>query len=444
MNSLSHLHLVAALTLLLTVGGNVIGSEDRSPIYRRDVEFLLAELPRYAGHFFRTKGIDWVAVSNEFIAEIGAVTNDAQHYQFCLRLMARLKDGHARLTDLKITPLDESNGRPWTGPRVHLLAVGERVFVAQALGSAVSQGIKAGMEVLRVDNQPAREWLGRRANDMADQNGYSTAQQALYAACHWGLADWSGTSITFDVVGGQQVKHITIVRSGGPNYAPAGPVFPPAELKQIGRHSYGRTQNGFGYIHLRDVPGNLPEQLDTMLSAIGDVPGLILDMRANGGGGCDHAAVFGRFIPEGQTWRYYQSSGAHRFGGPTVVIVDAGTRSAGETVAGILKEDGRAYMIGDSTTAGMSSSKKMIKLPSGLFSAYFSVRSNMGRFNEGRGIEGIGVPPHELVAYEPEDLVAGVDTQIRRAEELLKRGLPAEAVPFHAEAPAEARPNAAH
>jgi hypothetical protein len=110
----------------------------------------------------------------------------------------------------------------------------------------------------------------------------------------------------------------------------------------------------------------------------------------------------------------------------------------------MLKEDGRAYMIGDSATAGMSSSKTTLPLPSGLFSVYFSVRSNMGRFNGGRGIEGIGVPPHEVVAYDPDDLARGVDTQIRRAEVLLKRGLPVARVPYGASVPAAAAPHEAH
>jgi len=134
--------------------------------------------------------------------------------------------------------------------------------------------------------------------------------------------------------------------------------------------------------------------------------------------------VFGRFVPAGTNWGRYASAGRKPYAGPLVVIVDAGTRSAGETVSGMLKEDGRAYMIGDSATAGTSSSKTTLPAPSGLFAAYFSVRSNMGRFNHGRGIEGIGVPPHEIVAYDPEELARGVDTQIRRAEELLKKGLP--------------------
>jgi C-terminal processing protease CtpA/Prc len=112
-----------------------------------------------------------------------------------------------------------------------------------------------------------------------------------------------------------------------------------------------------------------------------------------------------------------------------VVIVDALTRSAGETCAAIFKEDGRAYLIGDTPTAGMSSSKKTIELPSGLFTLYVSVSSNMKRANRGEGIEGIGVPPHEIVPYDPADLAAGKDTLIARAEALLAQ-YPQKEVPY--------------
>jgi hypothetical protein len=78
----------------------------------------------------------------------------------------------------------------------------------------------------------------------------------------------------------------------------------------------------------------------------------------------------------------------------------------------------------------MSSSKTTLPVPSGLFAAYFSVASNMGRFNNGKGIEGIGILPHEIVNYDPKELAQGVDTQIRRTAELLKKGLPTTAVPY--------------
>ncbi len=112
-----------------------------------------------------------------------------------------------------------------------------------------------------------------------------------------------------------------------------------------------------------------------------------------------------------------------------MVIIDATVRSAGETGSGIFKEDGRAYMIGESPTAGMSASKQTGELASGLFSLYFAVSSNKGRFNKGRGIEGIGVIPHETVEFTVEDLIAEEDTLIKRAEALLAN-FPQKGVPY--------------
>jgi hypothetical protein len=76
----------------------------------------------------------------------------------------------------------------------------------------------------------------------------------------------------------------------------------------------------------------------------------------------------------------------------------------------------------------MSSQKTKVAVPSGLFTTYFSVASTKGRFNTGRGIEGIGVPPHIVTPYDAGDLTQRVDTQIRRAEEFLTKGLPKEHV----------------
>ena len=67
---------------------------------------------------------------------------------------------------------------------------------------------------------------------------------------------------------------------------------------------------------------------------------------------------------------------------------------------------------------------KEVTTPSGLFTIRFSVSSNKGRFNGGRGIEGIGVPPHEIVPMKAEDLRKNEDTQVKRAVELLQRGFP--------------------
>jgi len=414
---------------IVAMAGPLAAKGDKE-VYTKDVDFLLRELPKKAGHFFETKGIDWKQVTTEFHAEAKKVKSDDDHVKLCNRLVARLKDGHAALIDLTVKYPDESKGRRFTGPRVHLVTIGGKAFVRAAFGDAEAKGVKPGMEVVEIDDEPAMKFLVQARDKLCDERGYGTDHAAMYYACHTGLADWEGEEIEFKLLDGKKRSTVKIVRNGGPNFVPIGPVFPPKDLKTIGRQSYGKTEGGMAYIHLRDVAGDLPTQLDAMLKEIGDAPGLILDCRANGGGGCDHDAVFGRFIPKGGKWRQYQSAGDAPYAGPMVVIVDAGVRSAGETIAGQFKEDGRAWMIGDAPTAGMSSSKARLEVPSGMFKVYYSVASNKGRFNGGKGIEGIGVPPNEVTPYDPEDLRKGVDTQIKKAEELLKAGLSPGKVPY--------------
>jgi len=399
--------------------------------YAEDIEFLLHEFETKAGALMKVKGIDWTAEAKEFRLAAAKTTTDEKHLQLVARLVGRLHDGHAGIVKSKVKWPDESKGRRFTGPRVALLAQPDRVLVRAAFKDAAEAGLHAGQEVTRLDGVPALEWLTQKSAWMRDRGqGFSTEQMALYSACHLGLADFEGTGITFEVKDANgELRSIERVRNGGPNYAPIGPLFPPKDLKFIGRQSYGRS-HGFGYIHLRDVPENLPLQLQQMLATLGDMPGLILDMRANGGGGCDHEAVFGNFLAKGQRWRGYSSKYEGGYTGPMVVIVDAGVRSAGETIAGMFKEDGRGYMIGESATAGMSSQKSEVTTPSGLFTIRFSVASNKGRFNGGRGIEGIGIPPHEIVLPTAQDLLNDKDTLIERAEQLLKDGLPNGVVPY--------------
>lgn len=417
---------------------SVAWAKGEAEAYAKDLDYLLDELPKRAKALLADKGIDWAKATKDVRAAAKKVKDDVEFVKTVNRIVARLKDGHAGITRLapdleakwKAHSDDEAKGRRWTGPRVHLAVAGKKVVVVQAFGESAEVGIKVGMECTFVDDVPARQWLDKRAAEMRDDQCFSTDHAALYAAGTWGLAAWEGTPISFVFMAAGQKKSITITRKGGPNFIPIGPVCPPAGLESLGRQSYGKTAGGFGYIHLRDIPQDLPAQLDTMLAAIGDVPGLVLDMRANGGGACDHAAVFGRFLPAGFRWRQYTGQGQRPFPGPMVVIVDAGACSAGETVAGQFKEDGRAYMIGPEPTAGMSSQKETVEVPSKRLSVLVSVASNKGRFNGGRGIEGLGVPPDEIVPYDGAELLKGVDSEIRRAEELLTKGFPKGSVEY--------------
>ena len=279
--------------------------------------------------------------------------------------------------------------------------------------------------------------LDNRIAELSDLISFSTKHQALHYACHWGLADAPGTELKLEVRNLKGRRERIEFEYTKANPTPIGPAFFPGAM--VGESSDVRsckTADGWGYVHIRRCRGNLPEQIDSALQAIGtDIPGIILDFRGNSGGGFDHPALMGRFTPKGKQLAFkkrYQSAGPDPYGGPLVVIVDGTVRSAGETAAAIFKEDGRAYVIGESPTAGMSSTKATIELPSGLFELYVSVGSNMSRSNDGRGLEGIGVLPHETIEFDPEDLAKETDTLTKAAAERLEK-FPQDKVPYDPE-----------
>lgn len=398
--------------------------------YEQDIAYLLDEFEKQAAQLLRDKDVDWKAVRKEFGASAKAVKSDVEHVELCGRLLARLQDGHAAFTrvDVKMPQKPKEHG-----VGLSLCEQDEKVLVKQAFGPAAASGIESGYEVVSVDGRKALEWLDAKTKALAAERCFSSAHAARYAACHWGLAGEDGKTIEFEFDRGKKGrKKLTLThdKSGG-EARYVGPIFPPTNLKQIGRRdAYTTLASGYAYVYLGEVADDLESELDIAMAEIGRAPGLILDARANNGGGADHAAVFGRFLAPGTKWNQYTAAGKASFAGPMVVIVDAGTRSAGETIAGQFKEDGRAYMIGPSPTHGMSAQKVEIEPPSKLFQVRIATGSNKQRFNGGKGIEGLGVAPHEIVAWDPKLMVVGVDPMIRRAEELLAKGFPKGVVPY--------------
>jgi len=343
--------------------------------------------------------VDWKAVRKEIAAAARKVRTDQEQYVLLTRLLARLHDGHARVekgpqgTD-QAWPDDAPFGGRRGDSGMGWCRAGGKVYVKQALGPAADAGIEGGSEVVKMDDLPVAKWLAARQAEAEDVYSFSTEQHAFFWTTHFGLSGLEGGRMELEVKGPDGKKKKRTLTFDRRSFRTCGPMARPADLHGGDDLAWGRLPSG--YVYVRRCKTELPAQMDE--------------------------ALFGRFVPEGGEIAFnkrYASAGSHPYAGPVVVIVDGSVVSAAETGSGMFKEDGRALMIGESATAGMSSSKETIELPSGKFSLYVSVDSNMNRFNGGKGIEGIGVTPHLLVEYNSADLAAGVDTLIRRAEELL-------------------------
>ncbi len=159
---------------------------------------------------------------------------------------------------------------------------------------------------------------------------------------------------------------------------------------------------------------------------------LILDLRGNPGGFLQSAVgIASYFLPTGkvivrenfgteQAEQLYRSSGKdlHKYRDfKTVVLIDGGSASAAEILAGALKEHGVATLIGQHTF-GKGSVQELIDLPHGA-----SLKVTIARWltPNGVSISNGGLAPDVEVERTPEDREAEKDPQMDAAREYLNR-----------------------
>jgi len=118
--------------------------------------------------------------------------------------------------------------------------------------------------------------------------------------------------------------------------------------------------DGIRYVRIRDFQKNTLDSITDNLKNGGDNPkGMILDLRGNPGGLLDQAErISDLFLTDGvivttkvgnSSKRYHANDKDQQYSGNVVVLVDAGSASASEIVAGALKNNERAVIIGERT-----------------------------------------------------------------------------------------------
>ena len=158
-------------------------------------------------------------------------------------------------------------------------------------------------------------------------------------------------------------------------------------------------------------PG-LVEELGEQVEALGGmeaVDGFVLDLRNNPGGLLDQAVrVSDAFLEEGEivsqrgrtdaeTRRYDADPGDIAEGKPMVVLINGGSASASEIVAGALQDHQRAIVVGE-TSFGKGSVQTVMPLR-----GRSAMRLTTARYYtpSGRSIQAIGVTPDIIVSQPP-------------------------------------------
>lgn len=167
----------------------------------------------------------------------------------------------------------------------------------------------------------------------------------------------------------------------------------------------GLTPERFGYMRLFGFARHAGDQLRAQVRRFvqAGAKGMILDLRDNGGGlfseGVDVASVF---IENGEVVVYrekdsedvvYEAEGDAFQDVPLVVLVNSGTASASEIVAGALQDRGRAIIVG-TRTYGKGSVQEIVPL---LDSSALKLTTATYLTPSGHDINGSGIEPDVVV-----------------------------------------------
>ena len=189
--------------------------------------------------------------------------------------------------------------------------------------------------------------------------------------------------------------------------------------------------DGVGYVRIGLFSGRTDAELEDALDELQDqgMTRLALDLRGNGGGLLDAAidvaseflqgGVVAYQVERGADDKPFAVKGGAKLGGiPMALLVDGGSASASEIVAGALQDRDRAVLIGQKTF-GKGSVQSVHDLSDGS-----SVHITYAKWitPKRRQIDGEGLMPDLEVAITDDDRTQGRDPQLERAIEYLTTG----------------------
>ncbi|MBU4602377.1 S41 family peptidase [bacterium] len=201
------------------------------------------------------------------------------------------------------------------------------------------------------------------------------------------------------------------------------------EVKAVKKEIMGKNNN-LGYVRITTFNVNTKPELEEVLNEFkkdSDIHGIILDLRNNPGGLLDSAIeVASKFIKEGPIVHIkdrdgivatIESKGNKYPEWPLFVLVNEGSASASEIVAGAIQDFGRGKLLGEKTF-GKGVVQQVFNLYNGsgiaiTTSEYFTPSE--------RSINHIGIEPDILVEPAAED--DEQDMQLNKAIQLLEEEL---------------------
>jgi carboxyl-terminal processing protease len=344
-------------------------------------------------------GVDWDALHDEYAARLDAEQTRDAFYGMMVELVASLNDQHSRFLPPAAAQTENatiSNNEITVGIGVLTKPRPDGAFIQIVYPNspAARAGLAPRDRIIGVDGRPYRAEDGN-------------------------LLGEAGSSVRLTVVRpGEKLRDVVLTRQEVQNH-----IVP----------SYRRFPGDIGYVSIPTLwVKDMDEQVNgalTDLVAEGPLNGIILDVRANGGGwGSVLAGLLSHFV-RGQMGVFFDRHKVRPLeiaapAGPDlrrvslVVLVDNQTASYAEVLAAVLHQEKGALIVG-TRTAGNTETTYAYTLTDG--SRLWLAQEGF-RLQNGTNLEGIGVEPDSTVDIDWTHYSEDDDPQLLEALRLLGAG----------------------
>jgi carboxyl-terminal processing protease len=314
-------------------------------------------------------------VRREYVDRI----DDRQLVESAIRGIVKELDSHSSYLDpAQYEEIRISTSGNYTGVGLDVSLDDGKVTVVEPLAGApaAKAGILPGDVVVSVDDVPVdKSNIEQTVNRMRGE---------------------VGTPVTVGVVrdGSQEPLRFALTRA-------------PVQVRTVASEYLG---NGLGYVRLTAFAESTPRDLaagarELNAKAGGKLKGVVLDLRNNPGGVLDSAVqVADEFLTDGLIVRgtgrvrqarfeQFANPGDDFEGVPAVLLVNGGSASASEIVAGALQDHHRAQVVGE-RTYGKGSVQTVMPLGEG---SALKLTTSLYLTPSGRSINGHGIDPDVVV-----------------------------------------------
>ncbi len=368
-------------------------------------------------------GVDWKATAARYRPQALDARSDDDFWEVLNRMTGELRDSHTRVESPRLVEQRRRQEAVSLGLEVDRVEGRIAVVYVAPDSEAWWAGVRPGMAVERIDGAPTDR---RYAAVLAAEREQSTPWAKERRAFRTLLVGEPGTKTDF-----------AFVRDDGSTFSAT---LSRRVVRNASSAMSRRLPSGYGYIRFTGFSLSVRGQVMAALESQRDAPGLIIDLRNNGGGLAMMAEDVARHLlrqttdvgsiitrtgepvtlfgfPVERMKRTLEGS-PDAYDKPVVIIVNAGSASASELLAGGLQDVGRVKVVGQRSCGCLLGFLGYATIPGGAELAYAEIGMVSAK---GRRIEREGVIPDVEVSVTAADLRLYRDRPLEEAQNLLSK-----------------------